>query len=325
MAAPPTTLSVSGKTAIITGAGSGINLCFASLLLSRNCNVLIADLSLRPEAQKLVDEHSAKDTDKAHAVFVKTDVTKWPDLQSMFDAAYAEFDGFDIVCPGAGVYEPPWSNFWHPPGSASSRDPAAGEKGAGGLGHYALLDINITHPIRVTQLAIAEFISPREGSKMGGPVSVTNPKRIVHISSIAGQLASLVAPMYHASKWAISGFIRSLDSLDSTLGIRVNGVAPGLIKTPLWTESPEKIKYVDESRDAWATPEEVAEAMLACVEDERYRGGTVLEVGHKQTRMIGMLNDPGPSGEGHMVSHMQKGIDEVFESLKEDGWGKGGK
>ena len=72
---------------------TGINFCFAKALLSRNCNVVIADLSLRPEAQKLVDEY----TSKPRAVFVKTDVTNWDDLTNMFDVAEQEFGGADIV------------------------------------------------------------------------------------------------------------------------------------------------------------------------------------------------------------------------------------
>jgi len=45
---------VQGKTAIVTGAGSGINLSFASLLLGKGCSVVFADIALRPEAQEVV-------------------------------------------------------------------------------------------------------------------------------------------------------------------------------------------------------------------------------------------------------------------------------
>jgi len=105
--------SVDGKTAIVTGAGSGmsdlmtnkdnlaegyhitgINYCFAKLLLENNCNVVIADLALRPEAQKLIDDY----TSQPHAVFVKTNVVVWDELTNMFDVAEKEFGGADIVC-----------------------------------------------------------------------------------------------------------------------------------------------------------------------------------------------------------------------------------
>lgn len=100
--APSEPFKIEGKTALVTGAGSGINFCFAKDLLSRNCNVLIADLSLRPEAQKLVDQYSSKDAGKARAVFVKTNVTIWDDLTNMFDACEKEFGGADIV--RLGIY-----------------------------------------------------------------------------------------------------------------------------------------------------------------------------------------------------------------------------
>jgi NADP-dependent 3-hydroxy acid dehydrogenase YdfG len=40
------------------------------------------------------------------AIFQKTDVTDWPQLERMFEVAEKEFNEIDIVCPGAGVYEP---------------------------------------------------------------------------------------------------------------------------------------------------------------------------------------------------------------------------
>ncbi|KAL9086816.1 MAG: hypothetical protein Q9165_006963 [Trypethelium subeluteriae] len=311
-AVSPVPFSVTGKTAIVTGAGSGINLSFAELLLSRGCNVVFADLALRPEAQKVVDTYSYKTDRKPRAVFVKTNVVEWPQLQRMFKVADEEFGSVDIVCPGAGIYEPHWSNFWHPPGASTA------SKDAPDSGRYAMLDICLTHPIRTTQLAIAAWLSPNPGQQK---VSPTNPKRIVHVSSIAAQMSPLIAPLYGASKHGVSGFVRSLGEID-VLGIRVNGIAPGIIKTPLWTEHPEKLLVLDQQQDEWATAEEVAQAMLRLLEDDTMVGGTILEVGHNQTRLVQALNDPGPSGSGHTVSGMMNGYKEVFEWLGQEGWGK---
>lgn len=94
--------SVGGKTAIVTGAGSGICFSFAQLLLRRNCNVVLADLKLRPEAESLLNDKKSG----GRAIFQRTDVTKWKELERMFKVAESEFGGADIVCPGAGVYEP---------------------------------------------------------------------------------------------------------------------------------------------------------------------------------------------------------------------------
>lgn len=270
-----TPFSVKGKTAIVTGAGSGtllysflispspfppkkshnphpspyspppgINYCFASLLLSRGCNVVLADLSLRPEAQALLTTYPSS----PRALFVKTDVTSWPALANLFTVAAKEFPTVDIVCPGAGIYDPPWSSFWHPPGSALSKD-------APDAGHYASIDINLTHPIRATQLAISHFLATAKGQA----------KRVVITSSIAGQIGNLNTPLYVAAKHGINGFVRSLASLEGRTGIRVNAVAPGVIKTPLWMEAPEKLKFIKEGVDEWATPEEVSLPLSICL------------------------------------------------------------
>jgi NAD(P)-dependent dehydrogenase (short-subunit alcohol dehydrogenase family) len=66
--------------------------------------VLIADLALRPEAQVIVDKHSGR-SGSARAVFQKTNVIDWKQLEEMFAVAEREFGEVDIVCPGAGVYE----------------------------------------------------------------------------------------------------------------------------------------------------------------------------------------------------------------------------
>jgi 3-hydroxybutyrate dehydrogenase len=104
-------MNVLGKTALITGAGSGINFCFAKLLLSQGCNVVIADLALRPEAQSLLLEYPLSSPLWAgpKAVFQETDVTDWKQLDRIFELASEKFGGADIVCPGAGVYEPVYS------------------------------------------------------------------------------------------------------------------------------------------------------------------------------------------------------------------------
>ncbi|RGP67479.1 3-hydroxybutyrate dehydrogenase [Fusarium longipes] len=299
--------SVSGKTAIVTGAG--INFEFAKLLLSKNCNVVIADISLRPEAQDLVSQHSSS----PRAVFVKTDVTSWKELTNAFRTAVKEFGDFDIICPGAGVYEPNWSNFWLPPGSPESKDDPEGDG-------YKLLDINLTHPIRATQMAISHWLHGN-----GSNATSENPKRVIHISSIAGQTPVFRAPMYGASKFAITGFVRCLANLEQ-VGIRVNAIAPGVVRTPLWTEHPEKLKNVNEAQDAWVTPEECAQAMLECMESDIYVGGTVLEVGKGNTRQVQVFNDPGPDfkdrSKGFTTSNGKEGDASVWAWLGEkDIWG----
>ena len=239
----------------------------------------------------------------------------------MFEVAVREFGEVDIVIPGAGVYEPAFSNFWSPPGSPASKDSPDG-------GRYLTLDINLTHPIRTTQLAISHFLSQPATSK-------SYPKSIVHISSQAGQKPGFATPMYVATKHAINGFVRSLDRLDQEHGIRVTACAPGVIYTPLWFDNPDKLKGVSND-DVWVMPEEVAEVMLAlAVEDSIHqtpdassssidiRGGTILEVTKGKVRDVQPYNDPGPgTGAGTTTTSYGKVMDDALAKLQERDWGK---
>ncbi|MCJ1470213.1 hypothetical protein MMC07_008858 [Pseudocyphellaria aurata] len=324
-------LSIAGRAAIVTGAGSGINLAFAQALLRKRCNVVFADLKLRPEAQELVSNYSNSSQSPAKAVFQQTDVTNWQDLERMFHVAKQEFGGVDIVCPGAGVYEPKPSNFWYPPGSASSIDHSA----------YTTININLIHPIRTTQLAISHFLSARPPASSllsSSPTETPAPTNaIIHVSSIAAQLPSLVTPLYMASKHGLSGFVRSLAPLEQRFGIRVAAVAPGLIRTPLWTDHPEKLRMV-QSSDSWVLPEEVADVMMALTEggevevlqrgnDKATRlvtveAGMILEVGKGRVRVVNVLMDEGPSGDGNIVSGMEIAEEDILNRLQDGSWEK---
>jgi NAD(P)-dependent dehydrogenase (short-subunit alcohol dehydrogenase family) len=205
----------------------------------------------------------------------------------MFDVAIKEFGQIDLLCAGAGIFSPPMSNFWYPPGSKESRDSRHGDR-------YLSMDINTTHPIRATQIAISHFLNPPKGQEK---VSPKNPKRVVICGSVAGQVYGISTPLYFASKHAISGFVRSMGDLDEKLGIKVSAVAPGLVRTPLITENLEKAQMVNFDKDPYITPDEVAEALYRlCCEDE-LKGGTILEVAAAgKTRKVEAFNDPGVSG-----------------------------
>jgi 3-hydroxybutyrate dehydrogenase len=92
----------------------------------------------------------------------------------------------------------------------------------------------------------------------------------VHIASIAGESVGLFVPLYYVSKHGVQALARCMADLEEAIGVRVTCLMPGIVKTPLWTDHPEKLKMVKEEgsdQDTWATPEEVAQVMLACVKD----------------------------------------------------------
>ncbi|KAJ1335926.1 15-hydroxyprostaglandin dehydrogenase (NAD) [Microdochium nivale] len=293
--------SVNGKVALITGAGSGINYEFAKMLLSKGCSVMIGDLGLRPEAQALLDQYPRSDSGgsssgKPAALFHKTDVRSWPQLSSLWAATLSAFSGrCDIVVPGAGLFEPAWSSFWQAPRTPTnpdspSRDAAAGHEGDG-IGHYALLDVNLVHPIRLSQLAIGHWTTTK------------SPGDLIHVSSMAGRMPFLATPMYMASKHGINGFVKSLGALKDALGIRVSAVAPGAVNTPMWADDPTKAAMSDGGKAIPLGPEEIAQAMLELFEDPALGDGTILEVSLGKRFVVPLFSDVPPTLDETSMDH----------------------
>ena len=102
----------------------------------------------------------------------------------MFAAATTHLGPVSIVCPAAGIAEPVWSNFWYPPGSPESRDEVDG-------GGYKLFDINLTHPVRVTQMAISHFLASDEKQFVDRATSASVASQIatVMFSHVCGEQA----------------------------------------------------------------------------------------------------------------------------------------
>jgi hypothetical protein len=73
---------------------------------------------------------------------------------------------------------------------------------------------------------------------------------------------------------------------------------------------------IDDIKDEWVTPEEVADGMLMLLERTYFPGGTVLEIGRAQTRIVNVFNDPGPSGTGHSVTNAATVSEDYHDILK---------
>jgi 3-hydroxybutyrate dehydrogenase len=190
--------NVQDSVALITGAGSGINLAFAKILYEAGARVLIADLNLTQEAHDWVAT-----IDPQRIQFQHTDVTRWDQLEAAFDAAENNFgEQVNIITPGAGVYEPAVTTFWKDNDQDS---------------RYKVLDINLLHPIKTTRIAVRRLVAARK------------PGTIIYISSVGGQRASLITPLYTISKHGINALTLSMAPLDELVGIRVVAVAPGYV------------------------------------------------------------------------------------------------
>ncbi|OTB08401.1 hypothetical protein M426DRAFT_263658 [Hypoxylon sp. CI-4A] len=213
--------NVEGKYVVATGGGSGITLAFVKLLLSKGCSVIVGDLQLQPVAEQLAAEHphSGLDSGRPSFVFHKTDVRSWPQLSQLWKKALSTFPRIDMVVPGAGagVFEPPESSFWNPPGADGSPSEDSTECDPG---VYSTIGTNLLHPIRLSQLAIGYWTTT---NKMEDAC-------LIFVGSIAGYTATAGTPFYYAGKAGLHAFVRSMGSLRKRLGIRVNCIAPHHIR-----------------------------------------------------------------------------------------------
>ncbi|EXF80690.1 hypothetical protein CFIO01_07543 [Colletotrichum fioriniae PJ7] len=293
---------------------SSINLAFAKLLLEKGCSVMIGDLALRPEAQQLLEQYphpqpgSDNNTNRPSALFQETNVASWPDLSRLWSKALSSFSRIDIVVPGAGLFEPAWSSFWHPPKTGTNPDSESRDAADAEPGTYAVLDVNLTHPIRLSQLAIGYWTQDGKGGCL------------VHVSSIAGHAAGIGSPLYIASKHGLHGFVRCMAGMRDRLGIRCSAVAPGAVMTPMWSEDPGKKHMTQgEGVELFLEPEEVARGMLELCDNPEYGNGTILEVSKGATRVVPLYRAEPPSGVGVVLPRLAENAEKVWKKLEGPG------
>lgn len=169
----------------------------------------------------------------------------------------------------AGVFEPPFSNFWQDPEQ---------DKG------YAQVDINVSHPIKLTRLAIKKSL--QRGKRAS----------VCIIASIGGLAGNIAAPLYCATKHAIVGFVKSMTASEALTGVKVTTICPGLVATPLFT-SDKKEQYSFHENNA-LRPDDVAKGMLDLIQKKELGCGTVYEISLAGTRVIPEWNIMPPSAEG---------------------------
>ena len=179
-----------GKAALITGGGSGIGRATAIALAGAGAAVVIAD----------VDEAGARGTARlveearGRAAFVRTDVSRWEEIERMVAFSEETFGGLDILHNNAGI-NAGWPRFPDAPRERWDRTVA----------------VNLWAVIAGTDAAVPAL------RRRGGGV-------IVNTASLAGLIAYLPDPIYAAAKHGVVGFSRSLTYLLAEAGVRVNCV-----------------------------------------------------------------------------------------------------
>lgn len=184
---------VSGRVAIVTGAGSGIGAAAARRLSEEGAVVVVTD----------IDEERAKSTaaDLPSAVAVRHDVASESDWQRAFEVA-SSAGVPSILVNNAGVFRI---------GPVAALDAAELDW---------LLAVNVKGVALGLKFAAASMSKARSGS-------------IINLSSVAGIVGSPLHTAYGATKGAVRAMSKSAAVELGPLGIRVNSVHPGIIETPM--------------------------------------------------------------------------------------------
>jgi 3-oxoacyl-[acyl-carrier protein] reductase len=189
-------MSVADKTAIVTGAGTGIGRATAQLLAERGARVVAA--GLQPE--RLRETVDAITGAGGEAVAVDADVSDPDAIEHVAARAQEAFGGTDVLVNNAAVYPiGPWHEM-----DAAQWD----EVFATNIRGYFLL---------------ARAVRPQMVARGGGA--------IVNVASVTFFTGEALLLAYVASKGAVVGFTRALAREAGPEGIRVNAVAPGAFPT----------------------------------------------------------------------------------------------
>lgn len=236
-----------GKVALITGGNSGIGLASARLFVSEGARVVIT-------GRNPVSLHAAvEELGAEHAVAVQADATDPQSAVKAVNAAIEAFGRLDVVYANAGIA-----------GSTplGSTELAAFEE---------VLRVNVTGTFFTVQAALPHL-------KAGASVILTG--------SVLAKAGRPGNSAYAASKGAVSSMTKVLASELSPLGIRVNNIAPGVTRTPIWGESAmDNWKQIEAGMalsiplGRAAVPEEVAKvALFLASEDSSYIQGADIAV-----------------------------------------------
>lgn len=193
-----TSLDLAGKTALVTGGGSGIGLAIARSLIAAGVNVVLASRRielLRRTAREL------NGTGPGNALAVECDLRKRSDITSTVAAAQREFSRLDILVNNSGLGGPSrivdcTDDEWN-----------------------LIIDTNLTGAFWMMREVLPAMIAQRAG-------------HIINIASQAGKHGYANAGPYCASKFGLVGLTESLQAEVREQGIIVHALCPALVQVP---------------------------------------------------------------------------------------------
>ncbi|HEY6549011.1 MAG TPA: glucose 1-dehydrogenase [Vicinamibacteria bacterium] len=192
------TLDLAGKVAVVLGGTSGLGRAIAMGLAEAGADVVATSrrTDVVEEAAQAIEAKGRR------SLRVTSDVTDRASLEKLRAAVLEAFGRVDILLNAAGRTK-------RTPSLELPEDEWA-----------AILDTNLTGALRASQVFARPMLEKGSGS-------------IIHIASLASFVGLMEVAAYTASKAGVAGLVRALAVEWAPKGVRVNGIAPGVFRTPL--------------------------------------------------------------------------------------------
>ena len=239
---------LSGKTALVTGAASGIGEAIARVLAGAGAHVYVADIN-EADGRRLAGEIGAE--------FVRLDVSDGAQCLAVAQGIHAERGHLDILVNNAGI------------GHVGTIVTTSAEE------LDRLYAVNVRGVFDLTRAFIGRMIERKNGV-------------IINIASIGGVTAIRDRVAYCTTKFAVVGLTKCIALDHALDGIRANAICPGRVETPFVKQriaeypDPEKAyreMAASQALGRMATPEEIAAAVLYLASDEAaFVTGTAFEI-----------------------------------------------
>ncbi|AYE99047.1 3-oxoacyl-ACP reductase FabG [Mycobacterium paragordonae] len=235
-----------GQTAVITGAAQGLGFAIAEQFVAEGARVVLGDVNL--EATQAAAEKLGGDD---VAVAVRCDVTKSDEVQALLDTALSRFGGLDIMVNNAGITR-----------DATMRKMTEEQ-------FDQVINVHLKGTWNGIRLAAAIMRENKRGA-------------IINMSSVSGKVGMIGQTNYSAAKAGIVGMTKAAAKELAYLGVRVNAIAPGLIRSAMTEAMPQRIwdsKVAEVPMGRAGEPSEVASVALFLASDlSSYMTGTVMEI-----------------------------------------------
>jgi 3-oxoacyl-[acyl-carrier protein] reductase len=235
-----------GQTAVVTGGAQGIGFAIAERYVAEGARVVLGDLDL-DATLAAVEKLGGRDV----AAAVRCDVTSAAEVEALVAAAVEKFGSLDVMVNNAGITR-----------DATMRKMTEEQ-----------FDQVITVHLKGTWNGTRKAADIMRENKRGA---------IVNISSISGKVGLIGQTNYSAAKAGIVGLTKAAAKEVAHLGVRINAIQPGLIRSAMTEAMPQRIwdaKLAEIPMARAGEPDEVAKVALFLASDlSSYMTGTVLEV-----------------------------------------------